>query len=287
MPLSRKSLSKMVPRFIRKGNIAFHMQEQSRITNKAIELETENREALRKQFKQIKNTLPAGQKTQQNKWVKKQEKIFFEAMSVHFRPRVIKNYTDLARAQLGIPETMTLAERREEQQQQEQELAAVVAERQADIEASLQRTRVLERETQVRVQQEREEHIASLIRYGHAANRAEALAIIQRRVPYSSSRVDPQESGPVDDVGPIRRVPTRGSILALQEGRGSIRAPLVARQMPTEMRTHTARRGRKAVSKYSQSVNNRRGLRKSKHTKKIAKKTKKGRKIIKTQRRKR
>ena len=277
MPLSRKSLSKMVPRFIRKSHIAAHMQEQTRITNKAIELETENREALRKQFKQIKNSLPAGQKTQQNKWVKKQEKIFFEAMSLHFRPRVIKNYTDLARAQLGIPEPMTRAERREEQQQREQELAAVVAERQADIEASLQRTRELERETQERVEQEQEEHINSLINFGHAANRAEALAIIQPRVPYSSSRVDPQERGPVDDVEPSRRVPTRGSILALQD----------ADVMPSEIRRRTARRMGQAVSKYSQSVNKGRGLRKSKHKKKIAKKTKKGRKIIKTQRRKR
>lgn len=277
MPLSSKSLSKIVPRFIRKCHIASHMQEQSRITNRAIELKTENRKALRKQFKQTKNSLPAGQKTQQNKWVKEQEKIYFEAASLHFRPRVIKNYTDLARAQLGIPEPMTQAERREEQQQREQELAAVVAERQVDIEASLQRTRDLEREIQVRVEQEQEEHINSLIRYGHAANRAEALDIIQPRVPYSSSRVDPQGSGPVDDVEPSRRIPTRGSILALQE----------AVVMPREIRRRTARRVGQALSNYSQSVNNGRGLRKSKPKKKFAKKTKKGRKIIKTQRRKR
>ena len=97
------SLSSWVPRVITNNFIAKHRNEQSRITNKALDLKSSNRKAFDEKFDKIKNKLPARVKTQRAKWVKEQEKILFEAMSRAHRPRVIRNYTDLARVVLGIP----------------------------------------------------------------------------------------------------------------------------------------------------------------------------------------
>jgi len=171
-------LSSWVPRVITNNFIAKHRNEQSRITNKALDLKSSNREALHRQFDKINKSLPAGEKSQRYKWIKKQEQIFFQAMSQAHRPRVIRNYTDLARVELGIPEPMTRAERRAEREQQERDMADILAQREADIEAHMQRERQLQREAQLAHFITRHQHISSLLQHGHAENPRAALRMI-------------------------------------------------------------------------------------------------------------